>query len=642
MALRNIRPARPFFVLAAVALAAATLVVAPSASASALPSRVSYPGAVPAIAAKASPSTVAGPAAAADEVEGSMYLYLQHAIGATDLATAVSNPANPAYGKYVTPAQWIDKYSPSVSDFTAVEKYLKDSGFTIYATPASRLYVVFMGPAGLFGSAFRTSIRNYRYGGRTVTAPATAPSLPAAIASKVSGLRLGNSSASVSTAKSDGAAEKEKAAAPTFSCSQYWAQNSYKLPKAYGRTTFPTNNCGYTPQQMRSSASLTSSETGKGQTVGIVDAYASPTIVQDSNTYSRAVGAPAAVNIDQIKPKAFINEAECQYPSGWQTEETLDVESVHGVAPGAKIVYSGGFDCIGGLDIAVSKILDSGLATIISNSYSDGPDALVPTDYINGVVNEHLQAAAEGIGMYYSTGDDGDNAAADGVAGPGFAASSPWATAVGGTSLAVGASGKYLFETGWGDYRDQVVNGKYVEALPGDFYAGAGGGQSAQFTEPSYQDGVVPTSLSTNPNGIAVRVAPDISDDADPYTGFLIGIRPIVDDSTLQTGPFEEETYGGTSLASPLVAAKMAILQQKTGRRIGFANPLLYSVDRSSPAAFHDVNPTGKIAVARLSPSLGLLLVTLNEDTSLVTTKGYDTTTGIGTLNLPEMLKVLS
>src|SRR6185437_12275371 len=97
----------------------------------------------------------------------------------------------------------------------------------------------------------------------------------------------------------------------------------------------------------------------------------------------------------------------CQYPSGWQGEQTLDVESVHALAPGAKILYVGGFNCGGGLDVAMSKILDGGLANIVSNSYGDqGED--VGADVVAGEVNIQLQAAGEGIGLYFSCGDSGD------------------------------------------------------------------------------------------------------------------------------------------------------------------------------------------------------------------------------------------
>lgn len=643
MAIRRLR--RSIAAGAVVALGLAAFSVSVPSSASPHLTRHSYPGAVPAVATRvANASSVAANAT----VEGEMYLYLRHAGEARTLAGAVSAPGNSAYGKFVSPSQWINRFSPTVADFTAVETYLRDSGFTIYATPTSRLFVIFRGPASVFNAAFATTMREYPYQGRELTAPSSAPSLPVSIATTVSGLSLGDSSARTSAAVSAPTSavrsNSHTAAAATQKCSEYWDQHQTTMPKAYGETTFPTSICGYLPAQLRSSAHVTSSENGAGQTIAIVDAYASPTIVSDTNSYMKAVGSPPLTHFSQVKPAHFIDEAACGYPSGWQAEEAIDVQSSHSVAPAASLVYVGGFNCIGGLDIAVSDILDHHLATFISNSYYyAAPEEFVSTDQINGEENDHLQAAAEGIGMYFCTGDDGDLAAVSGgVAGPSYEATSPWVTGVGGTSLAIGSAGQYLFETGWGSDLDQPANGSYAYPLPGFFYAGAGGGTSELFAQPAYQAGIVPESLATGPNGTLMRVEPDVSDLADPFTGFLISISPITNDGTLKTGPRQYETYGGTSLATPMVAAKMALLQQALGRTIGFANPLLYQARRASASTFHDVlPPASPLAVSYQGSSGNRYLVTLNQDTSLTTTKGFDDVTGLGSLRIPELIKAL-
>ena len=69
-------------------------------------------------------------------------------------------------------------------------------------------------------------------------------------------------------------------------------------------------------------------------------------------------------------------------------------------------------------------------------------------------------------------------------------------SAVGGTSLAVGATDNYLFETGWGTARTVVQNGDWSPAPPGPFINGGGGGTSRLFSQPLYQQGVVPDSIS--------------------------------------------------------------------------------------------------------------------------------------------------
>ena len=638
--------------LAALCLGAGMLVFATPAGA-AVPGRHAFPNSVPTF---VSAATDAGPAANTT-VEGEIYLPLRDTTGAQAFAVAVSTPGSPKYGKYLSPSAWIAKYSPTVADFNAVKKYLVDSGETVYATPASRQYIVFRGPAATTVPAFGTSLRNYRVQGKVVSAPSSAPSLPNSIAAKVAAISLGNARArltspsnakqvsapattSVKTATTTHArtavGTRAAAAAVVPSCSNYWAEFSAPVPAAYGQTTAPVIPCGYLPAQLRSSSGLNQSinagHNGSGQTIAIVDAYASPTIVQDTNDYMRTVGSPLLTNFQQLSPGTFQDQALCQEPSGWQAEEAIDVQAAHSIAPGAKILYSGGFNCIGGLDIAVSKILDGKLANIISNSYGD-----TETDYADGAVigqeDIDAQAVGEGIGLYYSSGDDGDNA--DSVGFPVSSFVSGFATSVGGTTQGIGARGTTVVQVGWGTDYDQFKNGAYVAPLPGAFLGGAGGGPSSEVTEPAYQKGVVPRSLATTDDGQRVRVQPDIADLADPETGFQIALRPITDDSTLATGPLEYDTYGGTSLASPLAAAKVALAPQLSHHTLGFGNPVFYRAAKNGSAAVIDVKPSSPplIGTEHGAVSGNDYLFVFDQDTSLKTTKGYDDVTGVGTLN---------
>src|SRR5206468_8160541 len=141
----------------------------------------------------------------------------------------------------------------------------------------------------------------------------------------------------------------------------------------------------------------------------------------------------------------------------------------------------------------------------------------------------------------------------------------------------------------WGTTQDLIVQDpsgtlSYASPPPGPFISGAGGGASTIFAQPAYQSGIVPAGLAGGH-----RVSPDIAADADPHTGFLIGIRPIVYDATLATGPCQEARFGGTSLTSPLVAAQLALVQQATARTLGFVNPAMYALYREAPQLFRDV-----------------------------------------------------
>ena len=617
--------------------------------------RDSFAGSVPKWATAAND---AGVTATDQTVEGEIYLPLRDQAGAEALATAASTPGAPGYRKFLSPKAWIKRFSPTKADSDAIVASLTARGLTISAVPASRQYVVFRGTAAQLGALFATTLHDYNYSGRVLSAPSSAPSVPAALAGKVSGVSLDqarflthpDSIKQGDTPTSGANALSRQAPTPSAiaaKCSNYSGEHTVTAPAAYGQTTFDTFNCGYVPSQLRSAYGVDSlaksGVNGAGQTVAIIDAYASPSIVDDVNTYSAALGEPGltAANYSQIvpTPAQFVDQAACGFPSGWQGEQTLDVEAVHGIATGAKILYVGGTNCGGGLDVAMSTILDNRLANIVSNSYGNLGEA-VPNDVLAGAQNLHIQAAGEGIGLYFSSGDSGDEVANLGYASPDFPASSPYVTSVGGTSLGITQAGKIAYETGWGSAGDKInpAGTAYLSPLPGNFFGGAGGGASAVFAAPAYQQGVVPTSLSHG-----FRVSPDIAALADPYTGFSVGIRPIIDDATLAVGDFTRETYGGTSLASPLTAAQIAIVQQATRTSIGFANPTLYGLDRILPSAFRDVQPQNptRALVYTSARSGNSYLISLDQDTSLKTTRQYDAVTGIGGVSF-ELLSLLA
>jgi subtilase family serine protease len=357
------------------------------------------------------------------------------------------------------------------------------------------------------------------------------------------------------------------------------------------------------------------------------------------NTYAGKHGiAPLTRSTySEIVPSTFYDAEACTGPSGWQSEQMLDVLAVHGVAPKAKVQYVGGFNCGTGLDVAMSQVLDRRLATVVSNSYGNLGEP--PADAVVVNENQHLQAAAEGVGLYFSSGDSGDESPNLGRTAPDYPASSPWVTAVGGTTTAIAKDGSVALETGWGNHYDAVVKDpatgalSYADPVPGAFSSGAGGGVSGLFGLPWYQEGTVSATG---------RSVPDVAADADPRTGELVGYRPITNDATLKQGPYDEVIYGGTSLASPLLAAEVALVQQSTHATIGFANPLIYGVHAADPSLFRDVLPRF-VAVAYDDQTTGeTSLVTGNQDTSLTVTPGYDTVTGLGSLSLTQLKGVWS
>jgi subtilase family serine protease len=310
----------------------------------------------------------------------------------------------------------------------------------------------------------------------------------------------------------------------------------------------------------------------------------------------------------------------CDAPN-WFGEQTLDVEAVHGMAPGAHIVFMAGRSCLNGdLLVALNKVVARHLAQIVSNSYGNNGEG-VPKSDIRGYTSIERQAAATGIGLYFSSGDFADEWETIGHIGPDFPASTPGVTAVGGTSLwlngesGLAASGvlagtAYGFETGWETgksylcTRDLIRGGfppcagakanTWNPPAPGFLVYGSGGGTSQLFPQPTWQRGVVPDAVATANGRTAMRAVPDVAADADPTTGMLIGQTQVFPNGVY----WDTYRIGGTSLASPLFAGMMALADEMAGAPHGFANPALYSLHGS--AAFHDVVPHAKTGNVRV------------------------------------------
>jgi subtilase family serine protease len=405
------------------------------------------------------------------------------------------------------------------------------------------------------------------------------------------------------------------------------------------------------PQQYQSAygetALLRAGVTGRGVTVAITDAYAAPTILADAQQYNRVHHQPefAPGQFSQITPAAngYDDEDVCG-PQGWYGEETLDVEAVHAMAPGAKIVYVGAADCESGLDDAWASSIDNHVANVITNSWNDGTDdiSLLGNEYVAFYQQFSQEAALTGITVNFSSGDGGDdtaggtNIAAKTVE---FPADLPYVTGVGGTSVEIGSRGQWLDEHGWQSSYSTLTSGAWTPAPPGNYSSGGGGGTSVLFDQPFYQAGKVPASVSEYFGATPMRAVPDIAMPGDPNTGFEVGETQVFPDGTY----WDQYRIGGTSLASPLMAGVVAVADQFSHKSLGFINPLYYKL--LGTRALHDiVAPTSPVAQVRtdyvnfLDNSQGTFfrLQTIDvQSTTLHDTPGYDDETGVGTPDGP-------
>lgn len=582
-----------------------------------------------------------GTTAASNTVTARVYLAGRDAKGLADYARSVSDPKSASYGKYLTPKQVKERFGTSKAQITQVTAWLKSSGLKV--TGSNDHYVTVTGDAAAAKKAFGTELHNYTKDGRTYHAPAKTASVPADLGNAVLTVVGLNNAPRLAhrndTLPGPGAGFRNAGPFSTY----YGSKVNTDLPSAYGGRA-PYAIKGYTGKQLRAVYGA-KNFTGKNVTIAITDAFASPTIAKDAAEYAKRNGDKAyrKGQLSQVLPSdwSHTGAGECD-ASGWYGEETLDVEAAHAVAPDADIVYVGGKSCMDDdLIDSLHKVVDNRLADIVSNSWGDveaneSPDVAAAYDQL------FQQGAVEGIGFYFSSGDDGDNAAKHGAKTVDSPANSPWVTTVGGTSLAVGKGDKYLWETGWGTHKAPLSkDSQNWDTFPGTFTGGAGGGTSTLYDQPFYQRNVVPDALSKI-NGTAkpMRVVPDIAAVADSTTGFLVGQTQTFPDGTTK---YDEYRIGGTSLAAPVIAGVQALAQQaRGGAPIGFANPGIY--DRYGTSAYHDVtdHPLGQaqgIANVRVDFVNGVdakggtvtSLRSFGGDSSLSAGVGYDNVTGVGT-----------
>jgi hypothetical protein len=263
---------------------------------------------------------------------------------------------------------------------------------------------------------------------------------------------------------------------------------------------------GYGPADLQSAYNLPASPAGSGMTVAIVDAYGYPNAESDLAVYRSYYGLPACTTANGCFKKVNQSGVEGSYPqnnSGWATEEALDVDMVSAICPSCKIILVEANSANqSDLDAAVDTAASLG-ANAISNSYggSENSSSANDTHY------DH-----PGIAITASSGDNGY--------GVEFPASSQYVTAVGGTSLSKASNARGWTETAW---------------------SGAGSGCSSYVAKPSWQ----------KDTGCAMRTVADVSAIADPYTGVAVY------ETNGKRGGWQ--VYGGTSVASPIIASVYAL-----------------------------------------------------------------------------------
>ena len=220
-------------------------------------------------------------------------------------------------------------------------------------------------------------------------------------------------------------------------------------------------------------------------------------------------------------------------------------------------MYFTEFTSQGWIEAISEAITDNNKISVISISYGnpeDDPQGAWTAMAVNQVNQAFDAAIAKQITICVAAGDDGSSDAVSSGAHVDFPASSPNVLGVGGTKLVTtkGSTPVIAHEAVWNEIKLQD--------------GATGGGVSAIFSKPAYQDNV-PVPVSVNPGHKIGRGVPDVAAVGDPVTGVVV---MHVDGKSL-------EPIGGTSASTPLWAALIARLNQGLKARCGFINPVLYA-----------------------------------------------------------------
>jgi subtilase family serine protease len=510
------------------------------------------------------------------------------------------NPASPNYQKWMTDED-LKKFAPTADQVAKVTAELQKQGLTVEAGDAVGFSLKARGSLEAAQRAFQTTVHQFSAQGKSFTAKVGAARLTGGADQFVAGVTgLGvrpmqprlKRPIDPRTDQPVAAIPLSKVRASSGGLSDFITNdcftdaNAYtygtpgkKLPKGvyYGNsynTDYPDKLCGFTAAQVTDHYSLTPAYQkglkGEGQTIVIVDAYGYPDVLNDANIFSSLNGLPLldSSNFKIIYPSGPPSDPQAGVKTQWDSEIALDVQWAHAMAPKAKIVM---VFAVNNTDLAFGAaeqyILDHHLGNVVSNSWGGEPDSVEDTLEALAWNNIFKIAAAEGISVHFSTGDDGDSGLNTPIGAAAVPADSPYVTGVGGTSI-IKYKGRGSVETGWGNYRTRLASDGLLDPPVEREAIGSGGGESVVFAKPSWQSGLP---------GVG-RQLPDISALADPYTGV-----PII---LTENGVTSLGLIGGTSLACPLFSGIWALAEQNAGHSLGQAAP---HIARMGEPAIRDI-----------------------------------------------------
>lgn len=548
----------------------------------------------------------------------------------TQLIDDLHNPQSDSFHQWLTPRQFAAHYGVASEDSATVTRWLQSHGFTVNGMTPSGMLIDFSGTAAQVSEAFHTELHHYLVEGVSHIANASNPQIPTALRPVVAGV------VSLHDFRPKGQLVPRRKPLYTYTTT---SGTSHALAAGDIATIYnlkPLFDAGYT---------------GKGQTIMVVeDTYLYST--SDWTVFRDTFGLKkyAAGSLSQVSPSGGI---PCTNPGfqgkrkdpgyGDDGEAAIDVEWASAAAPNASIVLAACEDTtttFGGLIALVNTLggTNGPLPSVVSISYGEAEAANGESANLTYYF-AYQQAAAEGVSVFVSSGDedamsaDNGNVAKHGIGISGFT-STPYNVSVGGldfgyTALGVdpsvywSANNSANFSSALSYIQEIPWNGSCASALLSAFYggttpavfcnssevtdptnplsyflnafggsggpsgcalgtpavAGVVGGSCVGYPKPRWQSGLV-----GNPND-GVRDIPDVSLFASNgifdayYVVCWSNPDPVVGGGFDCTGaPSAWAGFGGTSVSSPIMAAIQALVDQKTKSRWGNPNTVYYAM----------------------------------------------------------------
>jgi subtilase family serine protease len=589
--------------------------------------------------------------------------------------------SSPNYHEWLTPEQFGRRYGVADGDIAAIEKWLQAEGLTVVAVPRGRTSIEFSGTIGLIEQVLRTSIHTFKNGDEEFLANVTDPSIPAAFAGVVTGIVDLNTippesdlvrgpSGHFDPATKHLVRTAAERAEPLYTGTRNGEPFLYIVPGDVA-TMYNTPN-----KTLNANFAGGASYDGTGVTIGIIGE--APFVSSDTAIVAnwRKLFLPSTYPLHLTVTNVGATS------SNELDEAFLDLETAGGVAPGSALHFYTSNESI---LPAITQALEDNSVDILSVSFGKC-EQTAGNAFNQTILADWQQAAVQGIAVTVSAGDtgsarcdqNGSNEASTGLAVNAYA-STPYNIAVGGTDTyglvkdfseyvdpASSDSSKSHYRTVLNPIPESIWNNSQdsPDAVPGpiakavaytDTTSAGGGGASscstqstagkctAGYAKPSWQAGKgVPADH--------VRDLPDLalmSGIGADNAAWLVCSTDLGNCAVESGGQFFFSGIGGTSVAAPAFAGMLALVEQRTGDRLGQeANKNLYALyNNFGSRVFNDIT-LGNNAPPCYAPSPGIPSPNCVKnsagfyfESAYNAGPGYDQASGLGSVNAANMVE---